>query len=70
MLQDLMTLSDWQQSETGSRLFPSYDSVRWFTRKHHERLKAAGALARIGKTPCVIAPVFEQLVVDIARDQS
>lgn len=53
-----------------SRQFQSVESFRWFTRRHHDELVAAGAMLIIARRPWINPQPFDQVVASVGLAQA
>lgn len=63
----LMHWRKWQQTEGGTRLFPTIHSLAWFIRRNEKQLVASGGLIKMRNQWHLIQPAFECALIEILR---
>lgn len=67
---DFMPTRYWVDDHGGA-LFKTHSSLEWFCRLHRQRLIESGQyIIRRGKSGNLVGPRFDEVVLDILREQS
>lgn len=67
---DLQFWKDWHKTDTGQKLFPGIESLRWFIRTHQQALIDRDALVYFRSRWYLISPKFEQAVMALLREST
>lgn len=67
---DLQFWKDWHKTDTGQKLFPGLESLRWFIRSHQQALIDRDALVYFRSRWYLLGPKFEPAVLALLREST